>query len=307
MILYAPFLQGGLDTMKNIMTYKAISNMVCTITLLLPLQLGIGLTIPEKTGETADTIAVVENESKEEPVLRHTNVVLLDLEEKYCDTKCYLTQNIETVNFLSKTIGIDKDIVINELIQKNANAKFIETNIGRLTDENGELKEYNSFERGLIEYLFNYAKNNPKLVNNTRVAYDGDAEYVVKLIKYFTDIYDNVDYLTAVSIGAAESGYYKVKYMLHANNIYGGMSNSGLVRHKSIEYGVLSYIRLLSNNYYSKGLNTLESIGKIYCPTYSASGVKVASPHWINLVNKAKSVYSKTENETISVSILING
>jgi len=108
MILYAPFLQGGLDTMKNIMTYKAISNMVCTITLLLPLQLGIGLTIPEKTGETADTIAVVENESKEEPVLRHTNVVLLDLEEKYCDTKCYLTQNIETVNFLSKTIGIDK-------------------------------------------------------------------------------------------------------------------------------------------------------------------------------------------------------
>ena len=59
-----------------------------------------------------------------------------------------------------------------------------------------------------------------------------------KLIQYFADIYDNVDKQTILGIGAAESGYYKVKYMLKNNNIYGGMSSKGLIRHNNIELGV---------------------------------------------------------------------
>ena len=45
------------------------------------------------------------------------------------------------------------------------------------------------------------------------------SDYVEKLIMYCTGIYSNVDTSIALSIGAAESGYYKVKYMLKKNVI----------------------------------------------------------------------------------------
>ena len=292
--------------MKNIMTFKAISNMVCTIALVLPLHIGTGVLVPNlDTNTKTDTIAVLDDSTKEEPVLTKTNVVLLDLNGEYCDTLCYLTQNIETIEFFSKTFGIDKDIIINDLVARNSTEKYIENNIGRLTDDNGNLKSYSSFEKGLVEYLFDYAKNNPSAVDDTRVQYNGGADYVVNLIKYYTSIYDNVDYLTAVSIGAAESGYYQVKYMLNSNNIYGGMSSSGLIKYKNIEYGVLSYIRLLSTNYYGRGLNTKEAIGYVYCPTVNENGVKTASPHWLGLVSKAMDYYKNTDTE-VTVSMLLN-
>jgi hypothetical protein len=182
---------------------------------------------------------------------------------------------------------------------------YDEYNIGNLENSNGVHKEYSSFEEGLIEYLYSYAKKNPNNVSNARTPYTGDSEYIVDLIKYFTTIYTNVDYLTAVSIGAAESGYYQVTYMLNCNNVYGGMSNSGLIKYKNIEYGILSYIRLLSINYYGNGLNTLEAIGRVYCPTYDESGQKVASAQWLSLVTTAMNKYSGTDN-TITISELIN-
>ena len=37
--------------------------------------------------------------------------------------------------------------------------------------------------------------------------------------------------------------------MLSANNIYGGMSGGSLIRHDTIEYGVLSYVRMMSEKY----------------------------------------------------------
>lgn len=282
--------------MKKIMTFKAIKNIICTIAILLPLQFGTGLTVINNNDTSSNSIDL-------EPVPRETRVVLLDLKGEYCDIKCFLTQNIETIEFFSKVFGINKDVIIENIISINHMTKYSKNNIGSITDKNGELIDYGSFEKGLIEYLFAFAKKNPKLVNNTRVPYNGNADYVVNLIKYFCSIYDNVDYLTAVSIGAAESGYYKVKYMLNCNNIYGGMSSSGLIKYKNIEYGVLSFIRLLSINYYGKGLTTKESIGKIYCPTYDANGNKVASAHWINLVNKAMRYYENSY-QVLSVSDL---
>lgn len=274
--------------MKSIMTKKVIRNAVLTVTLLIPLQFGTGFI------HTKENI----NEN-----INH-KVVLMDLNYEYCDTRCYLNREKETVEFLSKTVGVDTKVVVDKLIEINSLSKMVENNIGQLKDQEGNLKDFGSFEKGLIEYLLIFAKENPQLVNNTYVPYEGNSEYVVDLIKYFTKIYDNVDYLTAVSIGAAESGYYKVKYMLKYNNIYGGMSSKGLIKHKTIEYGILSYIRLLSNNYYGKGLDTKEKIGKVYCPTFTSTGEKVASPHWIGLVNKAMKYYEGTE-ETISVNKLL--
>ena len=137
------------------------------------------------------------------------------------------------------------------------------------------------------------------------VAYSGESDYIEKLIMYYTQIYTNVDTTTALSIGAAESGYYKVKYMLRKNNVYGGMSSNGLIRHENIEIGVLKYIRMLSKNYYGKGLTTLESIGRVYCPVYNEYGNKIASPHWINLVNTAKSKYKNFRGE-INIQDILN-
>ena len=274
--------------MKSIMTKRVIRCMVLTISLLLPLQFGTGF---------------IHTNNKIKADISH-KVVLMDLNYEYCDTKCFLNKNKETVEFLSKTVGIDKDIVVDNLVEINKNTKFIENNIGQLKNKNGESIDYGSFEKGLIEYLLEFAKKNPNLVNNTYIPYEGNSKHVIDLIKYFTGIYDNVDYLTAVSIGAAESGYYKVKYMLRANNIYGGMSSKGLIKHKTIEYGILSYIRLLSNGYYAKGLDTKEKIGRVYCPTYNEAGEKIASPHWIGLVTKAMKYYDNSY-EKIEVSMLL--
>ena len=85
----------------------------------------------------------------------------------------------------------------------------------------------------------------------------------------------NVDSKLLLSIGAAESGYYKVKYMLRQNNIYGGMSSKGLIKYNNIELGVLTYVRMMSKNYYARGLTNMYSIGKVYCPTYE-NGTKIA-------------------------------
>lgn len=287
--------------MKKSLAFGAMKNMVCSIAVLLPLQLNMGTLIPALTTDDSETTIT---STTDEIPLSDTSVVLLDLNKEYCDTNCVILQNKELIEFLCKTFGVSYDNIYNDLILRNSDVSVIETNMGRLTDKNGELKNYSSIDEGLIEYFYEYCKINPKNVNNTRIPYTGGADYVVSLIGYFTSVYNNVDYLTAVSIGAAESGYYKVSYMLKCNNVYGGMSNSGLIKHKNIEYGVLSYIRLLSKNYYGKGLDTLESIGRVYCPTYNSNGVKVASPHWINLVNKAKSYYEGST--TITIEQLLN-
>ena len=78
--------------------------------------------------------------------------------------------------------------------------------------------------------------------------------------------------------------------MLRLNNIYGGMSSKGLIKYNNIELGVLTYVRMMSRNYYAKGLTNMYSIGKVYCPTYENS-TKIASPHWISLINKALTKY----------------
>lgn len=202
-----------------------------------------------------------------------------------------MNKHASTIKFLCNTFGVNEDAIKTELRNINNDGTVNELNIARLGTNN-----YSSFDRGLVEYLFNYIDKNPSLVNNTHVPYNGSSTYVENLIRYFTTVYPEVDYLTVISIGAAESGYYQVKFMLNKNNIYGGMGSGGLIQYKTIEFGTLSYVRYLANNYYSKGLNTPESIGRVYCPSTDASGNRVASPHWLNLVAKAKSHYGGSSN-----------
>ena len=189
------------------------------------------------------------------------------------------------IKFFSEIFGYNYDDVLNNLKGIN-NETYNEYNIGNIKNNKDELIKYNSFEYGLIEYFYNLNKEKSLKKTNKYVPYTGDSLYVENLIIYFSSIYDNVDSKLLLGIGAAESGYYKVKYMLRLNNIYGGMSSKGLIKYNNIELGVLTYVRMMSRNYYAKGLTNLYSIGKVYCPTYE-NGSKIASPHWISLINKA--------------------
>lgn len=213
----------------------------------------------------------------------------------------FINEKKETILFFTNMFGYDYEEVVNIIINKEKEyGYFIENNIGYITNKDGTLNEYKNFEYGLIEYLYKI-----KDIKRTKkyVPYNGSSEYVEKLIIYFSNIYDNVDPVVLLSIGAAESGYYKVKYMLKSNNIYGGMSRSGLIKHENIELGVLSYTRMMSKNYYGKGLNNIYSIGKVYCPVIE-NNTKIASPHWINLVNKAIEKYKDIE-KNITINDLI--
>ena len=216
----------------------------------------------------------------------------------------YIKENEETLIFFSEMFGYDINLVKQDIINRN-NEKIEITNIGNLKDEYDNQIVYSNPEYGIVEYFY-YINNNNLLERNRKIeSYTGDSEYIEKLIMYYTKIYENVDTSIALSIGAAESGYYQVKYMLSLNNVYGGMSNSGLIRNDNIELGVLTYIRMLSFNYFGKGLDTVSEIGYVYCPTINDSGIKVASPHWINLVNTAKQKYDNyTQN--IDIKELIN-
>lgn len=284
--------------MKAKMALKAIRSMLLSVIVLLPFQVSYGIPTIERSNN-AETVQM----DNEVPPSAQPKVVLLDIKEEYCDTECFLKKNADTVEFFAKTFGIDSSHIYEDLIKKNDNTSYDEYNIGLIKDSKG-LKKYSSFEEGLIEYLIIFAKTNPTLVSNTIKPYTGDSKYVIDLIKYFTNIYTNVDYLTAVSIGAAESGHYKVAYMLAKNNIYGGMTyNQSLITYKNIEYGVMSYIRLLSKSYYGQGLTDIYSIGRVYCPVYDGNGQKIANPHWINLVSSAKVRYADSYSE-ITVSQL---
>ena len=220
----------------------------------------------------------------------------------------YIAENENTLIFFAKAFGFDIEFVKEDLIKRAETIGELEvepTNIGSLKNKNNELKTFKSIEYGIVEYFYELCKSYPEKRKKNVVPYTGGSDYVEKLIIYYTGIYSNVDTSIALSIGAAESGYYKVKYMLKKNNVYGGMSNKGLIRYENIEIGVLKYVRLLSKNYFGKGLTTVNSIGRIYCPVTNEYGQKVASPHWINLVNTARNKYN-SYNYDITIEDIIN-
>lgn len=214
-----------------------------------------------------------------------------------------LTSYTEQIKFFAKTFGIKHDVILDDLKARRAANKelgFEETNIGYLKDSNGNINKYSSIERGIVEYFYNFAEKNPKKVNTKRVPCTAKAGYIKNLVIYYTKhIYTNVDTTVALSIAQIESGY-RAKGMLKANNIHGGMSKGHLVKYRNIEYGVLSYIKLLSKGYYGKGLNTVAKIGKKYNPTFDSNSNKIANPKWVSSV---KSVMPKMKKLNFDIDI----
>ena len=153
-----------------------------------------------------------------------------------------------------------------------------------------------NLEYTLSEYLLSLEDNNKELFDNSIDPCDDSKEYMIALLKYFSNIYTNVDFSIAVAIAQIESGF-TAQSMLNKNNIFGGMSGGSLIRYKNIEYGILSYIKLLSDGYFGKGLTTVESIGRVYNPTYNEQGVKIAKPSWVSKVNNAMTEFVNVNTE----------
>ena len=297
---------------------KALKHILCCIILLIAFV--ITFTKVHAQNETTNVIASDTEDTV--PLKPQLNKDLLELKRieigvnkvKIYDNPRIIEKNIEyyinkyekTLTFFADAFGYSIESIKNDLIERNKDVENInETNIATIKDELGNIITYPNTEYGIVEYFYELVNTNRLERTKKLVPYTGNSDYVDKLILYYTNIYTNVDSSIALSIGAAESGYYQVKYMLRMNNVYGGMSSYGLIRHENIELGVLSYIRMLSLKYFGKGLTTIYDIGYVYCPTINEYGYKTASPHWINLVNKAKLKYDNYINE-ITINDLIN-
>jgi len=156
---------------------------------------------------------------------------------------------------------------------------------------------------GIVIVLSIVIKEISTLFNNVRTHGNKDKDYIVRLVKYFSNIYDNVEFTIAAGIANVESGYVS-KYMLNKNNIFGGMYNGNLIGYKNIEYGTLQYVKLLSEGYFGKGLTTVEDIGRIYNPMFNESGVKIAKPTWVYNVKLAMENFNDIED--VDTTILNN-
>jgi len=220
----------------------------------------------------------------------------------------YITTYLDDIKFLSYALSVDYEDIIDGLYEEydknHEQYGFDENNVGYILNADGTLNSYSNAKYGLVEYIYSYIDKYPKKKTTRRVAYTGKVDYVENLIRYYSSIYTNVDTNLALSIGAAESGYYKVKYMLKAGNVYGGMKGGKLIHYDNIEIGVLSYVRLLSKSYFGKGLKTVQSIGYKYNPIIDENGNKVASPHWVGLVNSAMVHYKKLNNGITASDLL---
>lgn len=199
-----------------------------------------------------------------------------------------IKENEQIITFFINTFKIEKEVFIKQLIKDY---------------ETFELNQEEDFTKSLINYLFDLEKTNKKLFNSKVIPCNNSKEYMIALIKYFTKLYPSVDFKIAAGIAEIESGY-SSKYMLSKNNIFGGMSGNGLIKYKNIEYGILKYIKLLNDGYFTKGLDTVEAIGIKYNPTVDKSGNKIAKTEWVKNVNNATKKYN--DYEYVDINTLIN-
>lgn len=210
----------------------------------------------------------------------------ITLEEKI---ELTLNEKNDTIKFLADTFLIDEDILKNKL--KN---NYEELNY---------LNNIDNFDKIVLDYLISLEDSESELFAKKKINNEMGKDYIVKLLKYFSSMYENVNFDIAAGIANVESGFTS-KYMLNKNNIFGGMYNGNLISYKTIEYGVLKYVILLSEGYFGKGLTTVDAIGKIYNPMFNESGIKMAKPAWVYNVTKSMELFADIQD--VDTSELIN-
>lgn len=199
-----------------------------------------------------------------------------------------LIEKSNSIKFFANTFLIDENVLINKLRENYQVLNY--------------LNDSENFDMIVLNYLISLENTDKTLFNSTRIANTMNKDYIVKVLRYFCNLYPNVDFSIAAGIAQIESGFTS-EYMLYKNNIYGGMYSGGLIGYKTIEYGVLKYVILLNDGYFSKGHNTIDAIGKIFNPTLNDEGIKVAKPIWVNNVTNAMNEFINVEYVDTNVLI----
>lgn len=197
----------------------------------------------------------------------------------------FISENDEIIVFLAKVFQIKEEKLKENIIKDYPILK---------------LDDSSNTELSLINYLFSLENKQKSLFSKKTTKCRDSEEYMLALIKYFSDIYENVDYTIAAGIAKIESNY-SAKGMLNKNNIFGGLSNGKLIKYRNIEYGILKYIDLLSKGYFKKGLTDIEAIGKVYNPIIK-NGKKIANPNWVKNVTNATQEY--IEHGEVDINLL---
>jgi hypothetical protein len=94
--------------------------------------------------------------------------------------------------------------------------------------------------------------------------------------------------ILVVAISKHETGNW-TSNLYKNNNNFGGIYNSKekkFYSYESNEKGLQAFVNLLKNNYFGKGLNTIEEIGAKYCPVGASNDPKGINQHWVPKVTQ---------------------
>lgn len=92
--------------------------------------------------------------------------------------------------------------------------------------------------------------------------------------------------LMIVSIARWETGNYSSAVYNNKNNVGGNFKNGELATFDSLEQGINYFVSNLKNNYFDKGLNTLEKIQKVYAPVGADNDDKNINLNWLDGTKK---------------------
>jgi hypothetical protein len=91
-----------------------------------------------------------------------------------------------------------------------------------------------------------------------------------------------------IAISRHETGHWTSKAFIEKNN-FGGIMWKNATEIKpfaSYEEGLTYFVKHLKNNYFGKGLDTIEKIGAIYCPVGAANDPNGLNKYWVGGVTK---------------------
>lgn len=97
--------------------------------------------------------------------------------------------------------------------------------------------------------------------------------------------------ILVISISKHETGKWTSKAFKTKNNFGGIMCSTGLKTYSTYEDGLNSFINLLKNRYFDKGLNTIEEIGNVYCPVGASNDPTGVNQYWIPNITKFYNEY----------------
>ena len=94
--------------------------------------------------------------------------------------------------------------------------------------------------------------------------------------------------ILVVAISKHETGNW-TSNLYKNNNNFGGIYNSKeqkFYSYESNDKGLQAFVNLLKNNYFGKGLDTIEEIGSKYCPVGAENDPTGVNQHWVPKVTQ---------------------